>query len=72
MNVQTNLEIISYWFVQLIGKNPSGNMLAGLLQFMPNPSNPNFVPDIKNPAILHSIQEMVITIAMLPEFSVRG
>ena len=58
--------------MRLTGKSPNQEMIAELMQYMPEPHNPEFVPDIRQPGFKQPLQEMVMTIAMLPQFSVRG
>ena len=71
-SIRTSQQIVSYWFMRLTGKSPNQEMIAELMQYMPEPHNPEFVPDIRQPGFKQPLQEMVMTIAMLPQFSVRG
>jgi len=65
-------EIVSYWYMRLTGKSPDSQTFSGLIQFLPHMNNPNFNPDTTLPDYKTSLQEMVMTIAMLPDFTMRG
>ena len=71
-NIKTSAEIVSYWFMRLNGLSPDSQTLTALIKLMPNPTNPNFVPDLRKNDVKAQLQDTIMTIAMLPEFTVRG
>ncbi len=70
-DVKTSAEIISYWTKRLTGKPADAMTQNALMQYMPIPSNPNFTPDKNSPAFKDPLQQMVMVIAMSPDFQVR-
>ena len=71
-SIQSTGEIVNYWFQRLTGTNTSNNIHAALMRFMPHSEDPTFTPDKHHPDFKTPLQEMVMTIAMLPEFTIRG
>ncbi len=71
-SVRSSGEIVTYWVMRLTGRAPDNALYTALLQFMPHPNDPYFVPDLKNAALKEPLQQMVTTIGMLPEFQWRG
>jgi uncharacterized protein (DUF1800 family) len=71
-SIRTSGDIVTYWVMRLTGRSSDSGLFTGLMQFMPQPQNPGFVPDIHNPGFRVPYQEMVMAIGMLPEFQVRG
>ena len=65
-------DIIYYWFMRLTGRVPNQQIFTGLMQYMPNPLNVHSVPDKNDAKFKQQLQEMAITIAMMPEFLIRG
>ncbi len=70
-DIRSSGEIITYWVKRLINKDPDENLLYALMQYMPNPIDRNFVPDMTNKDVNASVQQMVMVVAMLPDFQVR-
>lgn len=70
-NVKTSGQMIHYWVKRLTGKEALGDLHNALMQYTPNPLEQGFVPDLHNNDVKNSMQQMVATIAMLPDFQVR-
>jgi uncharacterized protein (DUF1800 family) len=70
--IQTSGDIVSYWTMRLIGRQPDSELFTALMQFMPRPNDPHFVPNLQDPRLKDPLQQMVMTIAMLPDFQMRG
>ena len=70
--IRTQRALVGYWFERLTGRAPTDTTLAGLMGLMPKPQQPDFMPDIHNQNFHGALQALVTTIAMLPEFAVRG
>jgi uncharacterized protein (DUF1800 family) len=71
-SVRTSFDLINYWVLRLTGHAPDNDLLASLMRFMPRPDNMRFAPDKSNPGVQEALKRMVETVAMLPEFQVRG
>jgi uncharacterized protein (DUF1800 family) len=71
-SIRSSDDLINYWVMRMTGHAPDRELSALLMQFMPQPHNPQFVPDIQNKAMDEPLRQMVETIAMLPEFQMRG
>lgn len=63
--VRTPEDMVAYWYQRLTGQNPDAATLSGLVPFLPSPL-------VRNPALQKPLQEMVMTITMLPAFAVKG
>lgn len=70
--IRTQAELVNYWFERLTGRAPKATTAAKLLAFLPKPQEPDFTPDIHAQNFRAPLQAMVTSIAMLPEFMVRG
>jgi len=70
-NVRTSGDIINHWVRRLAGKQPDDTLFVALMQYMPNPKDPNFIPDIHHSDFKEPLQQMVMAIGMLPDFQVR-
>ena len=71
-HARTSSEIIAYWVERLTGKPPEKPLLMALMEYMPHPSNLDFVPDIHHPSFKEPLQQMVMLVGMLPEFQKRS
>jgi len=70
-NVKTSGQIIYYWVKRLTGREVDNELFYALLQYTPNPIDYNFVPDWHNNDVKTGLNQMIATIAMLPDFRVR-
>lgn len=70
-NIKTSGQIIYYWVKRLTGREVTGEVFYGLLQYMPDPHDYNAVPDLHTNDVKSALGQMVATIAMLPDFRVR-
>ena len=70
--VKTSAQLITYWFERMTGRTPTAATQEKLMAFLPHPENPAFTPDIQNPNFRGPLVALVTSIAMLPEFAVRG
>jgi len=69
--IRNNRDIVNYWFERLTGHAPSATLMPLLLALMPK-NDPNATPNLQQPEGARSLQALVTTIAMLPDFAVRG
>lgn len=70
--IRTASQLVTYWFERMTGRTPSSTVQQSLLAFMPNPTRLDDTPDIHNPNFHGRLVALVTSIAMLPEFTVRG
>lgn len=69
--LKTSRDIISYWVKCMVGKEPGEVLVNALMQYMPDPLDAHFIPNIHANDVNDSMKQMVATIAMLPDFQVR-
>lgn len=70
-DIRTSRQLVYYWTRRMVGKEPDDGLFSTLMQFTPHPTDAYFVPDLNNKDVNNSLKQMVVAIAMLPDFQVR-
>ena len=70
--VTSSAQLITYWFERLTGRTPTAATQQKLLALLPHPENPDFAQNIQSKDFRGPLVALVTSIAMLPEFAVRG